>query len=144
MLSSIRTLAFFLLAAAVSGQRFYPDDPLDFEPPPRPVKDIKNRKLSDYFDLLNNQFRQVGDRQPKKGPPIRAKAVSTIGEPLQGSWWMKRHYYRKMTLDELKRVPGSEVLPSTSGTWTVVSAKTEGITPGFVIQDENQRRFIIK
>ena len=54
----MRILAFILFtAAALNAQRFYSDDPLEFEPPPRPVKDIKNRKLSDYFDLLNNQFR---------------------------------------------------------------------------------------
>jgi len=134
----------FVVVAAAHAQRFYPDDPLEFEPPPHPVKDIKNRKLSDYFDLLNNQFRRAGEKQPEKGPPIRAKGVSTLGEPLQGSWWMKRHYYRKMTIDELKRVPGPDVMPSTSTKWTVVSAKNEGITPGFVILDANKRRFFIK
>src|ERR1051325_9448491 len=105
----MRTLALlFLVTAALNAQRFYLDDPLEFEPTPRPVKDIKNRKLSAYFDLLNNQSRQVGERQPKKGPPIRAQAVSTLGEPLQGSWWMKRHYYQKMTIAELKQIPGPE------------------------------------
>jgi hypothetical protein len=145
MQTAMRTLVFLVLAtAALSAQRFYPDDPLELEPPPRPVKDIKNRKLSDYFDLLNNQFRRPGERQPKQGPPIRAKAVSTLGDPLQGSWWMKRHYYRKMSIAELKRAPGPESLPSTNGKWTVVSAKNEGVTPGFVIVDENQRKFFIK
>jgi hypothetical protein len=141
----MRILAFILLAAAaLDAQRFYADDPLEFELPPRPVKDIKNRKLSDYFDLLNNQFRRPGERQPKHGPPIPAKAVSTLGEPLQGSWWVKRHYYKKMTIAELKRVPGPDVLPSTNGKWTVVSAKNEGVTPGFVLLDANKRRFFIK
>ena len=141
----MRTIATLLLvAAALDAQRFYPDDPLDNEPPPHSVKDVKNRKLSDYFDLLNHQFRKPGERQPKTGPPTRAKAVSTMGEPLQGSWWVKRHYYRKMTTAELKREPGPDVIPSTSSKWTVVSAKNEGITPGFVIEDSNHRRYFIK
>ena len=139
-----RFLTVFLFAAALNAQRFYSDDPLEVEPAPRSVKDVKNRKLSDYFDLLDNQFRQVGERQPKHGPPISAKAVNTLGEPLQGAWWMKRHYYRKMTLEELKRVPGPDVTPSMSAKWTVVSAKNEGVTPGFVILDANKRRFFIK
>ena len=70
--------------------------------------------------------------------------MSTLGEPLQGAWWVKRHYYKKMTIAELKRVPGPDVLPSASGKWTVVSAKNEGVTPGFVILDANKRRFFIK
>ena len=145
MRPTTRTLSVLLLgAAALNAQRFYSDDPLEFEPPPRPVKDVKNRKLSDYFDLLNNQFRRAGERQPKQGPPIRAQAINTLGEPLQGSWWVKRHYFRKMTIEELKRLPGPEVLPATSGKWTVVSAKSEGVTPGFVIIDANQHRFFIK
>ena len=145
MPSSMRTIAPFLLAtAALAAPHFYPDDPLEFEPPPRSVKDIQNRKLSDYYDLFNNQFRKVGERQPKKGPPIEAKAVNTLGEPLQGAWWNKRHYYRRMTIAELQRAPGPDTLPSTSGKWTVVSAKNEGITPGFVIVDASQRRFYIK
>ncbi|MEO8368134.1 MAG: hypothetical protein ABI806_02905 [Candidatus Solibacter sp.] len=139
-----RILACILLsAAALTAQRFYPDDPLEFEPPPRPVKDIKNRKLSDYFDLLNNQFRMAGERQPKQGPRISAKSVSTLGEPLQGAWWVKRHYYNRMTTAELQRVPGPDVLPA-AGKWTVVSAKNEGVTPGFVVLDANKRRFFIK
>jgi hypothetical protein len=140
----MRKLALILFSAsALFGQRFYSDDPLEFEPTPRPVKDIKNRKLSDYFDLLNNQFRTAGERQPKQGPPIHAKSVSTLGDPLQGAWWMKRHYYKKMTIEELKRVPTADVLP-TGGSWTVVSAKNEGVTPGFVILDGNKKRFFIK
>ena len=141
----MRTFATLLLvASALDAQRFYPDDPLEAEPPPLPVTNIKTRKLSDYFDLFNNQFGKPGERQPKEGPPIRAKGVSTLGEPLQGSWWNKRHYYRKMSIAELQRIPGSDVRPSTNGKWTVVSAKTEGVTPGFVIADSNQRRFFIK
>ncbi len=141
----MRKIALLLAASAAAGaQRFYPDDPLEFELRPRQLKDVKNRKLSDYFDLLNNQFRRAGEKQPKKPPPIRAKGVNTLGEPLQGSWWVKRHYYRKMTIAELKRAPGPESLPSTGAKWTVVSAKNEGITPGFVIVDESKRRFFIK
>src|SRR6185436_4468738 len=62
---------------------------------------------------------------------------------LQGAWWMKRHYYNRMTIAELQRIPGPDVIPS-AGKWTVVSAKNEGVTPGFVVLDANQRRFFIK
>src|SRR5436190_6278972 len=48
-----------------------------------------------------------------------------------------------MTTAELQRIPGPDVSPA-AGKWTVVSAKNEGITPGFVILDANKRRFFIK
>jgi hypothetical protein len=133
----------FLAVCGMAEQRFYPDDPLEFEPPPRQVQDLKKRKLSDYYDLLTHQFGKVGERQPRGGPPIRAQAVSSLGEPLQGSWWTKRHYYHRMTLDELKRGTGPRTVPS-DGKWTVVAVKNEGVTPGFIIRDGEQRRFFIK
>jgi hypothetical protein len=142
ILRTLGCLVSFAIWAA--AQQFYPDDPLEFEPPPRNVRDLQKRKLSDYYDLLSHQFGKVGERHPPGGPPIRAQAVSTLGEPLQGVWWMKRHYYQRMTLDELKRGPGPRTLPSTAGKWTVAAVKNEGVTPGFIIRDSEQRRFFIK
>jgi hypothetical protein len=134
----------FIATAVLPAQKFYSDDPLNLEPPPRPVPDLKKRKLSDYFDLFSHQFGHAGERQPKTGPPIRAKGVNTLGEPLQGAWWFKGHYYRRMSIEELRSGPGKQQPPSTAGKWTVVSAKNEGVTPGFVILDVNKRRFFIK
>jgi hypothetical protein len=131
------------IAAAAFGQRFYPDDPLDREPAPRNVDKALNRKLSDYYDLFANQFATLGERQPENGPPIRAKDVNTLGEPMDGSWYTKRHYYKRMSIDELKRGPGN-ALPPSGPEWTVVGAKSEGITPGFTILDSNKRRYFVK
>jgi hypothetical protein len=131
------------LAGLASAQRFYPDDPLDREPAPVSVGQLKERKLSDYYDLFSHQFGTTGERQPRQGAPIRAQGVSTLDEPMQGAWWEKRHYYTRMTLDQLRAGPGSNSRPA-PGVWTVVSAKNEGITPGFVILDAQRRRFFIK
>jgi hypothetical protein len=134
-----------LAAVPALSQRvkFYSDDPLQSEPPPRNVEKALNRKLSDYYDLFSHQFWLPGELQPKKGPPIRAKAVNTLGEPMDGAWYTKRHYYKRMSIEELKNGPGSATPPQ--GTkWTVVSAKSEGITPGFTILDEKKQRYFIK
>jgi hypothetical protein len=139
-----RIVLILLFALQLPAQRFLADDPLDREPRPRPVGQAQNRKLSDYYDLFSNQFHKVGEKQPKKGPPIRSMAVNTLGEPMDGAWYQKRHYYRRMTLDELTRGPGQSTPPSTAGKWTVVSAKSEGVTPGFVIIDPDKRRYFIK
>jgi hypothetical protein len=136
----MRILAFMLLAAAaLDAQRFYADDPLEFEPPPRPVKDTKNRKLSDYFDLLNNQFRAESasrstDRRFRQGREHRRAAEGVVGEaPL-----LQENDDRG-----IEARPGRTCcLPL--GKWTVVSAKNEGVTPGFVLLDAHKRRFFIK
>ena len=50
---------------------------------------------------------------------------------------------RRMTLEQLKRGPGNENPPA-GRKWTVVGAKSEGITPGFTILDEKKQRYFIK
>jgi hypothetical protein len=143
----VKTKCLFLLASgaalACAQMKFYADDPLQREPAPVHVEAVLNRKLSDHYDLFSHQFGSPGQRQPKTGSPIKARAVNTLGEPMDGAWYEKRHYYRRMTLEELKRGPG-DATPPAKGKWTVVGAKAEGITPGFTILDENRRRYFIK
>jgi hypothetical protein len=137
-------LLLLLFTASLPAQpRFYPDDPLDAEPPPRNVDKALSRKLSDYYDLFSNQFGRTGQRQPKTGPPIPARAVNTLGEPMDGAWYTKRHYYRRMSPEELRRGPGDS-RPPAGKTWTVVGAKSEGITPGFTVLDEKKQRYFVK
>jgi hypothetical protein len=140
-----KTLTLLFAVALLSpGKKFYSDDPLLVEPKNRNVPEAKNRKLSDYFDLFSHQFGEVGERQPKVGPPVRAMAVNTLGEPMDSTWWERRHYYKRMTAEELKRGPGNTNAPSPDGKWTIISAKTEGVTPGFTIRDGNKRLYFIK
>jgi len=134
----------FVVVSGAHAQRFFADDSLDREPPPRPVAKIASRKLSDYYDFFSNQFHEVGQKQPKRGAPVRAMAVNTLGEPMDGSWYVKRHYYRRMSREELRNGPGQQHPPSMSGKWTVVAAKSEGVTPGFTIVDTEKRRYFVK
>jgi len=132
------------LASAASGKKFYGDDPLMVEPKMLNVKEATNRKLSDYFDLFSNQFGKLGERHPKSGPPIRAKAVNTLGEPMDGAWWERRHYYKRMSAEELKRGPGNTSQPTPDMKWTITAVKAEGVTPGFTIRDGKDRLYFIK
>jgi hypothetical protein len=139
-----KIIILFAAALSLQAKKFYTDDPLPREPKPMNVEKATNRKLSDIYDLFFNQFKKPGEHQPEKGEPIRAKAVNTLGEPLAGTWWEPRHYYKRMTIEELQRGPGNWHIPSTNAKWTIVSAKTEGVTPGFVILDEKKDRYFIK
>jgi hypothetical protein len=143
MSRKILVLAMFL-AAAAPGRKFYDDDPLEREPQPVAVKEAKPRKLSDYFDILSHLFATPGELAAKTGKAIPAQGVNTLGEPMEGAWWEKRHYYRRMSLEELRRGPSAGTPPSEKGKWKVVGAKNEGITPGFVIIDGAGRRYFVK
>ncbi len=138
------SLSGLLILGPAFAQKFLPDDPLLNEPKPLTIKQPKSRKLSDIYDLFSHQFGPPGQLQPKKGAPIRAQAVNTLGEPMNGVWWEQRHYYKRMSLDELRRGPAPGHTPSLDGKWTVISAKNEGVTPGFVIVDSKKDRYFIK
>lgn len=141
----IALIAAVLMAVPVhlTGRRFYDDDPLSVEPAPRNADKIRGRKFSDYYDFFYSSFGNPSHRDPK-GPTPRAGALSTLDEAMDSTWWQRRHYYKPMTTKELVQGPGSDNAPSTEGVWTVVSAKNEGITPGFTIRDSKGRTYYIK
>jgi hypothetical protein len=135
-----------ILATPVAARKFLEDDPLLKEPPPRDVGTPKSRKLSDYYDLFLHQFAKPGERQPEdtKKPRIRAKGVNTLGNPMDGDWYTRRHYWNRMSAEELKRGPGNSDSCDMSDKWTVIGVKSEGITPGFVVLDAKKRRYFVK
>ncbi|MBI1895612.1 MAG: hypothetical protein HYS04_03605 [Acidobacteria bacterium] len=135
---------FFLSFSTLPAQKFYPDDPVEFELKPLPSADIERRRLSDYYDLIRHTIDTPGDLNRAHPKPVLAQGVNTLGEPLQGAWWVKRHYYKRMSLDQLVDGPGSDHAPSMQGRWTVIAAKTEGITPGFVMQDARGELYFVK
>ncbi|HEY1336415.1 MAG TPA: hypothetical protein VGF59_02850 [Bryobacteraceae bacterium] len=49
-----------------------------------------------------------------------------------------------MSIAELQRGPGNTTPPSKDGAWTIVGAKSDGVTPGFVIEDIHKNRYLLK
>jgi hypothetical protein len=49
-----------------------------------------------------------------------------------------------MTIRELVRGPGDQNAPAAEGPWLVIGAKTEGVSPGFRIQDKRGRKYLLK
>lgn len=144
MRHTLLMLCFLLASAPASADKFYQDDPLNVEPKPRDASKAIRRKISDYFDFFQQTFAAPGEKQPKAGKPIPAQAVNTLGEPMDGAWYTKRHYYKPMSTQELVDGPGNKNPPSTEGKWTVVKAKSEGVTPGFEFVDSQKRRYVLK
>ena len=136
-------LAALLMAPGASGATFYPDDPLWRDPPPRPVNEPRRRGINEYYDFFRNTFFAPGKEVVKAGRVPPAGAVNTLGEVPDSAWYTNRQV-EKMTREELMRGPGDSNAPSMDGPWLVLSAKQEGVTPGFVIQDSSGRRYVLK
>ena len=132
------------LGQPARSPKFYPDDPIKAVPPPLPANSVTLRRLHDFYDYLLNDFSKPGERWEEGKPGIPAQNTNTLGEVPDDDWYTNRHYFHPMTLEELRRGPDKVGSPAEDGKWTVVAAKSEGISPGFTILDARGRRYIIK
>jgi hypothetical protein len=133
-----------LAPAELAARKFFPDDPLPRDPTPLPARKAARRNINEYYDFFQNTFFEPGKQQRKMGDIPPARAVNTLGEVPDSSWFQNRIGSRPMTPAELLRGPGDAHAPSADGAWTVLSGKGEGVTPGLVIEDGNKRRYLIK
>jgi hypothetical protein len=141
---SVKLAALLLLGCSpLQAKKFYSDDPLLQEPAPISVPSIQQRKLGDYYDFFYYSLATPGERNSQKHI-ISAKAVNTLGEPMDGAWYTHRHYWKPMSVEQLTRGVGGTTPPSEEGPWTLVSAKNHGVSPGFVMKDVKGHRYFVK
>ena len=88
-----------MIATPIWGQKFYPDDPLEAEPPPMATPDPGVRGLSDLLEFFSNTFGEPGERHPEIGV-IPAGAVNTLGEVMDSSWYANRHGKRRLSRED--------------------------------------------
>ena len=138
-------LLFAVLPVAVSARKFYDDDPLWKLPEPMAVAATEERELSDFYDYFLYTFANPAEMQKdSENGPIPAQAINTLGEVPDSEWFTNRIGHRELSIAELVRGPGDDRPPSRDGKWTIVSAKTEGLTPGFMIKDSTGERYLLK
>ncbi|UCH82796.1 MAG: hypothetical protein JSW50_09975 [Candidatus Latescibacterota bacterium] len=75
-------------------------------------------------------------------PP--ADNINTLDEVPNSTWFTNRIGLFPMTPEQAASGPGSGETPDTGDTWVVVSAKTEGVTPGFNIRDAKGNVYLLK
>ena len=116
------------------------------------VSEPKERDRDDYYDVLDytlyqpvkrlfdfpRHFRAVG------GAPKQALNVTPLDDIQDSTWFTHRLGSREITPDDLRQGPNAPVGPDTRGPWKIVRAKTQGVTPGFTIQDPGGHQFVIK
>jgi hypothetical protein len=127
---------------AAGAQKFYPDDPLEHEPPPRPVVDIARRNFSLLLERVSATLSPRGERHPPDGV-IAAQGVNTLGEVPDGAWFVNRHGRVRMTTDELRRGRGGD-RPSGEGSLRVILVKDGGPRPFIAARDEFNRLYALR
>jgi hypothetical protein len=121
-----------------AAPKFYPDDPIGRDPETQDASNVQPIEVSGQYDLIENSFLGAGDHTLK-----RAENVSTIGEVPDSSWFTNRVGKHPMSVAELVKGPDTGQGPA-PGTWTILARKSEGVTPGFTIQDSTGEIYWIK
>ncbi|MEO5616321.1 MAG: hypothetical protein ABIS67_00975 [Candidatus Eisenbacteria bacterium] len=122
------------------------------EPAPGEPKPPKARHYSYIYDMLDHSLLRPATRVLDL-PLLARKITSNRREAynvdendqvrLPSTWWQPRIGFRPVTVEQMLAGPGTGKGPA-PGRWTVKSAKTQGVTPGFNIKDSKGDRFVIK
>jgi len=142
---AVLTASCALIGSGAGKPRFLKDDPLLRESAPRAVPDTQERSVDPIYDFAFHTF-ATPDKvalEIAQGRLIPSADVNTIGEVPDGNWYTNRHWLRTMSREELVRGPGNSTPPA-PGKWRVVSAKSDGVTPGFTIADSKGNRYLLK
>ena len=127
------------LALGAQKQRFYPDDPIWHEPVTQDVKDAVRYEPDLAYQTIENLFWRPGDRLLGQ----RAKDINTVDEVPDGPFYVNRAGRIPLTPALVARASNTSNGPA-PGKWTVVSAKSDGVTPGFTIRDSANQLWFIK
>ncbi len=138
---SLLTPALLLLAAtwpSGAGRTFHDDDPLTRERDTEDASGVQARSINLAWDELRNTFGRAGDPAA-----TRALNVNTVDDVPNSSWFTHRVGTVPLTAADVAR--GSDTTEGpVPGRWTVVSAKADGVTPGFTIRDTAGVTWFIK
>jgi hypothetical protein len=115
------------------------------------ISEPKAENSGYYYDFLDGTFfqqvQQASDvpRTARKivRRPKEASNVNSAGGVPDSSWLNNRHGRRPMSLDEIRRGPDEDEGP-VGQRFTVLRAKTAGVTPGLWIRDGGGRTYIVK
>jgi len=123
----------------------------------RPVSKPKSREQYRFADIAEYQFfyplenmvnlrRQGENLLSGLGVASRQEALNTnnFDEVADSTWFTNRLGRRPMSLPEILKGPDRSEGPDPKGPWTVLAAKTEGISPGFFIQDAAGEKYLLK
>lgn len=92
---------------------------------------------------LGNSLHAVGEWVGVLGPR-EAADVNALDEVPNSTWFTNRHHRKRLSPEELARGPNAGPPPSSTGPLTILSGKVLGQTPGFVLKDRDEHRYVLK
>jgi hypothetical protein len=95
------------------------------------------RPLTRVFDLSLLVRKATGKRREAANLDARDRVL------LPSTWWQPRMGYKPVSVNDMLTGAGTGTGPA-PGPWTIVGAKTEGVSRGFTAQDAAGDRFAIK
>jgi hypothetical protein len=131
-----RLLGFaFAGVTACSAQQFLPDDPLTRTPEVAAVRQTSVQDINALYDFGDDSFHY------KRPAATASLGVNTLGEVPDSSWFTNRDI-SNLSIDALKK--GGRVHGGPQSPYTVVAAKTEGVSTGFRIRDARGLLYFVK
>jgi hypothetical protein len=127
------------IPGTAAAPKFLSDDPIWIERDTQNVTGIPDLEVDDFVDLTLNLFSKLGDQTPN----VRAKNLNTVNEVPSSSWFTNRIGHRAITPEEIATGPDTTSGPP-RGRWTVISSKSDGISPGFTIRDATGQVWFLK
>jgi hypothetical protein len=95
-------------------------------------------------DALAGEVSRVISLRRAVGAQHEALNVTRFDDVVPSAWYEPRNTVRPMTPDEVFRGPTTSAGPDTTGPLEIVSAKVQGISPGFNIRDRRGDRYVVK
>src|SRR3984957_15989676 len=127
----------FVLAGvtACSAQQFLPDDPLTRTPEVAAAGKINVQDINALYDFAHDSLHY------KNPAATESRGVNTLGEVPDSSWFTNRDT-SSLSIEALKK--GGRVHGAPQPPYTVVAAKTEGVSIGFRIRDARGLLYFVK
>jgi hypothetical protein len=127
------------MTLGAQSRRFFPDDPIWQEPITQDVTTAARYEPDLAYQTIENLFWRPGDKVLGQ----RAKNINTVDEVPDGPYFVNRAGRMPLTPQMVARAANTSDGPA-PGKWTVVSAKSDGVTPGFTIRDSADQLWFIK
>ena len=118
-----------------SAQQFLPDDPLTRTPEAAAVRKTDVQDINALYDFAHQSFHY------KTRAASESLAINTLGEVPDSSWFTNRDI-SGLSIEALKK--GGRVHGGPQPPYTVVAAKTEGVSTGFRLRDARGLLYFVK